>query len=243
MAHTNEVIKESKAGLAAHIIGALAFLAVGICLLVLDASFIEKLVYSFSVLGIGILFIIFGVYYMIKYFFNHEFVRVSNYGFTMGVILMIIGSVIIFKADHISSFIDALVCLIGFIFGAIMLQQSFALFHMQRFTWFISLVLGAATIASSVYLLMENAKFFTGEFISAVYLVTVGGVSLFSLILMALGLNGHKKDSNKIYKRNVEDSPLGSQVDDSIFEEENDGPYVEKVTIEPDEGSDALFEE
>ena len=227
MAHTNEVIKESKAGLAAHIIGALAFLAVGICLLVLDASFIEKLVYSFSVLGIGILFIIFGVYYMIKYFF----------------ILMIIGCVIIFKADHISSFIDALVCLIGFIFGAIMLQQSFALFHMQRFTWFISLVLGAATIASSVYLLMENAKFFTGEFITAVYLVAVGGVSLFSLILMALGLNGHKKDSNKIYKRNVEDSPLGSQVDDSIFEEENDGPYVEKVTIEPDEGSDALFEE
>ena len=95
MTHYQEEIKESKAGLVANIIGAIAFLASGICLLVLNADFIARLVYSFLVLGFGILFICFGTYYMIKYFFNHEFARITSYSFTMGVIFVIIGAVFI----------------------------------------------------------------------------------------------------------------------------------------------------
>ena len=54
MAHTQEEIKDSKAGLIANIIGAIAYLAVGICLLTLNVEFISKVVYSFSILGFGI---------------------------------------------------------------------------------------------------------------------------------------------------------------------------------------------
>ena len=67
----NEEIKDSKAGLIAHIIGSIAFIALGICMLTLDTNLIAKVVYSFSVLIVGILFICFGAYYMIKYFFYH----------------------------------------------------------------------------------------------------------------------------------------------------------------------------
>jgi len=244
MAHNQEEVKNSKAGLAAHIIGAIAFLAVGICLLVLDATIIAKAVYSFSVLCIGILFICFGAYYMIKYFFNQEYKKVSNYGFTMGVILIIIGAIVIFKADSIASFIDGLVCIIGVIFGAIMLQQSFALFHMERGSWFISLILGLATIGCSIYFLLDNAKFFTGIFVNTIYMIVVGTLSLFSLLLMVIGLRDHKRDSDRIYKRNIDEGPYGKKVDESIFEDE---PIVEfseeKPNDEPQEGSDVLFDE
>lgn len=244
MSRTQEEIKESKAGLAAHIIGAIAFIALGICLLTLDATFISKLVYSFSVLVMGILFICFGAYYMIKYFFNHEFTRVSNYGFTMGVILVIIGAVFIFKANQISAFIDALVCLIGVVFGAIMLQQSFALFHIQRGSWFISLLLGIATIGCSIYLLMNNTQFFTGILVSSVYLIAVGGISLFSLLLMAIGLKDHKKDATRNINRNIEESPLSkAKQEESIFEDEPVVEVKEESKPEPEAGSDALFEE
>ena len=242
MTQKTDEIKTSKAGLTAHIIGSLSFLAIGICLLVLDADFIEKLVYSFSVLALGILFILFGAYYMIKYFFNREFIKVSNYGFTMGVILIIIGSVFIFKADNISSFIDAIVCLIGIIFGAIMLQQSFALFNLKRVTWLLGFLLGAVTIGISIYLLMDDTKFFSGEMISCIYLIAVGAVSLLVLIMMAIGVKAHKNASNVNYKRNMEEAP-SYKAEDSIFEEESFDIPVEKVKLEPEDGSDALFEE
>ena len=245
MSRNPEEIKESKAALVAHILGALAYIAVGVCLFTLDTDVISRLVYSFSVLAVGILFICFGAFYMIKYFFNHEFKRITNYGFTMGVILVIIGAVFIFKADAISAFIDVLVCLIALIFGAIMLQESFALFHMQRGAWVISLLLGFCTIAASVYMLLTPFTFFTGDFIPSLFLVVVGGVSLFSLLLMVIGLGDHKKDSKKNYNRNMEDSNIFSKnkVDDSIFEEEPAVDFFEDVKEEPAAGSDALFEE
>ncbi len=239
----NEEIKESKAGLVAHIIGSIAFLAVGICLYVFDNNFISTLVYSYSVLAVGVLFILFGAYYMIKYFFNREYTRISNYGFTMGVILVIIGSVVIFKADIISSFIDAGICLIGAVLGAVMLQQSFALFHMQRGTWFISLVFGLAAIGASVYVLLEQYKFFDGNFLSCLYLIVMGAVSLFSLLLMAIGLKDHKNDSERLLKRNLEEAPDKNAVDESIFEDEPVSEVEEAFVEEPQPGDDSLFDE
>ncbi|SFH61571.1 Uncharacterized membrane protein HdeD, DUF308 family [Pseudobutyrivibrio sp. OR37] len=245
MASNKEEIKDSKAGLVANIIGALAFLAVGICLIAFDAALIAKMIYSFSILGLGILFICFGMYYMIKYFFNREYIRITSYGFTMGVILVIIGAVFIINADVVSSFIDALVCLIGVVFGAVMLQQSFALFHIQRGSWFLSLLLGIATIAGSIYILLTPIKIFAGSMISYIYLIVVGAFSLFSLLLMVIGLNDHKKDSDRLFKRNMEESPLmsGKKADDSIFEEEPFFETHEEKDDKPAEGSDDLFEE
>ncbi len=243
MSQTQGEIKESKAGLAAHIIGAIAYIAIGICLLALNADIISKMVYSFSVLAVGILFICFGAYYMIKFFFNHEYTRLTNYGFTMGVILVILGSVFIFKANSIALFIDAIVCIIGAIFGAIMLQESFALFHIQRGSWVITLLLGALTIAASVYMLVNSFTFFKGELVPTVYLIAVGGVSLFCLLLMLIGLKDHKKDSNRIYNRNMDESPLGAKADESIFEDEPVVEFKEDKKAEPEAGSDALFEE
>lgn len=245
MTRKSEEIKNSKAGIVAHIIGSIAYIAVGICLLTLDVNMISKLAYSCSVLAGGILFICFGAYYMLKYFFNHEYTKVSNYGFTMGVILVIIGSAFIFKANYISSFIDILVCIIGGLFGAIMLQQTFALFHMQQGTWIITLLFGAATIAASAYLLLNNAKFFNGVFINTVYLIAVGGVSLFSLLIMAIGLSDHKKDKTPKVKKNDKATANTDTLDDSIFEDEPVVEYIDipEDDIEPQAGSDALFEE
>ena len=244
MANYQEEIKESKAGLAANIIGAIAFLAAGICLLTLNADFIAKIVYSFSVLAFGIIFICFGTYYMIKYFFNHEFTRITSYSFTMGVILVIIGAVFIMNASYVSVFIDSLICLLGIVFGAIMLQQSFALFHIQRGTWFLNLLLGIATIGGSIYILLTPIKIFDGNIYTSIYLILVGAFSLFALLLNVIGLRDHKKDANRIYKRNMEDSPFNSKkAEESIFEDEPVVDIKEETKLEPEEGSDALFEE
>lgn len=240
---TNNNVKDSKAGIIAHIIGALAFIAVGVCLIVLDATMISTIVYSFSVLVMGIFLICFGAYYMIKFFFNKEYVKISNYGFTMGVILVIIGAVFIFRADSIAAFIDSIVSLIGVVFGAIMLQQAFALFHIQRSSWFLSLILGIAAIASSIYTLVNHFTFFDGSMESAVFLIAIGAVSLFSLLLMLIGLRDHKKDSERMYNRNIDDAPLTSKSSsESIFEEETtiDESSSESITKTSDE---AMFDE
>ncbi|MDC7278309.1 MULTISPECIES: DUF308 domain-containing protein [Pseudobutyrivibrio] len=238
MARNNEEIKDSKVALVAHIVASLVYLALGICLLVLDANVISQIAYSFSVLAVGILFICFGAWYMIKYFFNHEYIKISNYGFTMGVILVIIGAISIFQANYISAFIDALVCLIGVVLGAVMLQQSFALFHIQRGAWFLSLFFGIISIAASIYFLLVPQKFFERNVITCSYLIAIGALSLLSLLLMAIGLHDHKKDSNRNYTRILEDAP-GSSLDDSIFEEDQDNYFDD---VYKDSSSD-LFED
>ena len=238
MARNIEEIKDSKVALVAHIVASLVYLALGICLLVLDANVISQIAYSFSVLAVGILFICFGAWYMIKYFFNHEYIKISNYGFTMGVILVIIGAISIFQANYISAFIDALVCLIGVVLGAVMLQQSFALFHIQRGAWFLSLFFGIVSIAASIYFLLVPKKFFERNVITCSYLIAIGALSLLSLLLMAIGLHDHKKDSNRNYTRILEDAP-GSSLDDSIFEEDQDNYFDD---VYEDKNSD-LFED
>ncbi len=216
----NTTVKDSKSALVAHILAAVIYVALGAALLFINPSTIYNLVYSFLVLACGILFIAFGAFYMIKYFFKQEFRRVANYGFTLGVIFIIIGSIFIFKAIQIATFINDIVCLGGLVFGAIMLQQAFALFHIQRSSWFISLIFGAATIAASIYFLVNQLTFFDGNIIGAAYLCAVGAISLVSLLMMALGLRDHKKDSNRLFQRNMEEAP-SSKSGDSIFEEDS----------------------
>ena len=229
--------------LVAHIVTSLVFLALGICLLTLDNGLISTIVYSFSVLGTGILFILFGAWYMIKFFFNHEYIKISNYGFTMGVILVVIGAVFIFKADNISTFIDALVCLIAIVIGAVMLQQSFSLFNMKIGAWFLLLIFGAATIGASVYSLIKPFKFFEGEFLSSVFLVAVGGLSLLSLIIMAIGLNIHKKDTEFGVNGKFENDYGNSKhSDESIFEDEPSADSY-SANYSSDLGADSLFED
>ncbi len=243
MSRNNEKEKDSKAGIVAHILISVLFVAIGISLLAFDSSMISTIVYSFSVLAMGILLICFGAFFMIKYFFNKEYIKVSNYGFTMGVILVIIGAVFIFKAEAISVFIDSIVALVAVVLGAIMLQQSFALFHIQRSTWFISLILGVLTIAASIFALMQKITFFDGGIEACVFFIVIGAVSLFSLLLMTLGLRDHKKDSDRIYNRNMEDAPSSnSKIDDSIFAEETVSETESSYTANTVD-SDSVFDE
>ena len=104
---------------------------------------------------------------------------------------------------------------------------------------------GAATVAGSIYLLLNSYKIFDGFIYTSVYLILVGAFSLFSLLLMAIGLKDHKKDSDRLYNRNMEESPLSGKkkVDESIFEEEPVVEIFEEKVEEPEAGSDALFEE
>ncbi|MBR5636393.1 MAG: DUF308 domain-containing protein [Pseudobutyrivibrio sp.] len=244
MARNSEEIKDSKVALVAHIVASLIYLALGICFVVLDANLVSNLVYSYSVLAVGIFFICFGAWYMIKYFFNHEYIKISNYGFTMGVILVVIGALFIFQANTISGYIDALICLIGLVLGAVMLQQSFALFHMQRGTCFVSLFFGLVSVtASVVFLLFTPWKDFGYIFYCWVYMIVIGGLSLFSLLLMAIGLHDYKKDSDRNYSRNMEDAPSTAKkaVDDSIFEDEPQDYFSDSYKTE--QSSDSLFED
>lgn len=243
MARTEEQTKDSKAGLIAHILVSILFLTVGIVMFVVDTTIISTIVYSFSVLVAGILFICFGAYYMIKYFFNQEFRKLSNYGFTMGVILVIIGAILIFMAADLSVFIDAIVCLVGIVLGAIMIQQAFALFHIERSSWFVSLIFALATIGISIYFLISNQQFFTGNIVGCIYLISVGAISIICLLMMIFGLRDHKKISEKIYNRNLEEAPSTSKksADDSIFEEE---PVVEAAPVtEAEAKDDSVFDE
>lgn len=241
-----EETKPSKGGIVANILAALAFLALGICLLVLNAQTISKYVFSYVAIAVGALFICFGLYNMIKYFFRQEFKSICNYGFTYGVVLAIIGSGFLFLSDVVAKAVNLEIIIAGVLLGTVMLQHSFALFYMRRALWFLSFIFGVAAVAASGYFfLIKPQDFFSGKLIPCLYLIIVGGASLLSLLFMVIGLHTHKKDSKKNINRNFEEAPVTSipTVEESIFEDEPvfETPVVEKVEL--DAGSDDLFDE
>ncbi|WP_405376770.1 hypothetical protein [Pseudobutyrivibrio sp.] len=236
-----EETKPAKGGVIANIFAALAFLALGICLLVLNADSVSDMIYSFASIAVGACFICFGAYYMIKYFFKQEYKSICNYGFTMGVILAIIGSGFLFLSNVVVVFLDFIIIFAGALLGTIMLQQSFALFYMRKATWFLSFLFGACSIAASIYFgFFEKIVFFSGNLIPCLYFIIIGGLSLLSMLLMVIGIHGHKKEANVKPVKHTEEV---SAPEDSIFEDEPsfETPVVEKVELEP--GSDDLFDE
>ena len=236
-----EETKPGKGGVIANILAALAFLALGICLLVLNAESVRDLIYSFASIAVGACFIIFGAYYMIKYFFKQEYKSICNYGFTMGVILAIIGAGFLFMSNVVVVVLNFIVIFAGALLGTIMLQQSFALFYMRKAAWFLNFLFGVCAIAASVYFgFFEKKEFFSGQLIPCLYFIVIGGLSLLSMFIMGIGIHTHKKNGGAKVAKEVEEV---STPEESIFEDEPsfETPVVEKVELEP--GSEDLFDE
>ncbi|MBQ7469465.1 MAG: DUF308 domain-containing protein [Pseudobutyrivibrio sp.] len=236
-----EETKPGKGGVIANILAALAFLALGICLLVFNAESVKDLIYSFASIAVGACFIIFGAYYMIKYFFKQEYKSICNYGFTMGVILAIIGSGFLFMSNVVVVVLNFIVIFAGALLGTIMLQQSFALFYMRKATWILSFLFGVCAVAASIYFgFFEKEEFFSGQLVPCLYFIVIGGLSLLSMLLMGIGIHSHKKTGGAKSAKEVDEV---SAPEESIFEDEPsfETPVVEKVELEP--GSEDLFDE
>lgn len=184
----------------------------------------------------GGLLIAFGTYFMIRYFLKEEFLSVSNYGFAWGLSIVVLGAICFIRADVIVAKIGLIIGFILLVYGAILLQHTFAAFHMEGKLWWLILIFSLVTIASAVLMFIDYQLFVTNRSIYFYSLLIANGLIVnISLITFASTIkkktNATKVRINRTMEENPNDFPLsendsvnGSN-DDSSVKVEDDNAF------------------
>ena len=223
--------KSSKALIVIHVIVAALLIAAGAAMIALKSDLIGTIMYSYTVICAGIVFIIYGAYFMINYLYDRKYLDTSNYQFSFGAVQVLIGAVITFYASAISPFVDVIVCIICAVLGVIMIQQTFALGHIKNKGFIVTLIFGAATIGASVYNLVKASRLFDSSMVNCIFLICVGVLSLISMLIYVLGLKKYSKNPTPEASTEI----AAAAPSQSMFvEDEAPAPAPQTVELQPD---------
>ncbi len=154
---------------------------------------------------IGGFFLVGGAWEIARYFLREEFRNIANFDFSVGVICLIVGIVLIVRAEAVSAFMYMIFGFMVLVLGITLLQHTFALYALKSIGWIITLILSAALILFSVAVLLDfNSMFSTG--VMTYYLLAGSGIlGLASLFCVGLRIRHFERDLDIQRKRDLDD--------------------------------------
>ncbi len=154
---------------------------------------------------IGGFFLVGGAWEIARYFLREEYRNIANFDFSIGVICIIIGCVLIVRAEAASAFMYMIFGFMVLVLGITLLQHTFALYALKSIGWIVTLVLSAALILFSLAILLDfNSMFSTG--ILTYYLLAASGIlGLVSLFCVGLRIRHFERDLDIQRKRDLDD--------------------------------------
>ncbi|MCF0131582.1 MAG: DUF308 domain-containing protein [Pseudobutyrivibrio sp.] len=219
--------KNNTIGLVVYVVLSVLLAVVGGLMLFTTQELITSIVYEYSIYGLGGLFLLCGLYFIIKYFTKQEYYNLSNYGFTFGVVLIVAGILVVVNRLIIESYINMFLIITSLILGTTDFQYSLSMKH-TRFNGYIGgIIVAVISVAGSILMLWDYMKWVSNK--SNIYfgfLMTVGIFSLITLLLTFISLKRDNREKDKAAIRNLEDDPgkanidnvTGDDVEDSVFE-------------------------
>lgn len=96
-----------------------------------------------------------GIYSIVQYFMSNAFREASDYGFSVGVFLCVIGIAGFIKSEEIVAFFPVAVSLVALLFGVILLQDALDLKRLESKLWIPVLVFAAAVILTCMLVLVN----------------------------------------------------------------------------------------
>lgn len=157
--------------------------------------YIPKLEVVLVCYGICIASIVLGIYYIVKYFVTDCYRNIEEYGFSMGVLFVILGLCGMMRAEKLAS---VFIVIMGFgllILGVVLLQYSLDLKRFKDPVWIVEIVLSIGIILGGVVIVTDpfhNA--YTKMSYIYYFMLGAGIVSLFSMlyIWIKIHLYNHK---------------------------------------------------
>lgn len=109
-----------------------------------------------SLLGVGL--IIAGAAMVIKYFLTKSYLNYSSYGFTGGVLLVLLGIIVMIKVGEVAEGFNVCLGVCLMLTSVIKLQNGIQLLSVRNRTWIAVLSLAVVFIAMSVLILINPFK-------------------------------------------------------------------------------------
>lgn len=156
--------------------------------------------------GAGACLLIWGIWMISRYFLRHEFQETTNYGFSIGTLVVILGAIDLIRAKEIADSLPNYLGIIVLVEGVVMLQHTVQLKNLRGKFWSLSLLFSLFSVMASVVILLD-----IGHIISKhrnvlyILLIVVGVFVLVSLCFVGLRTRRYHKEVARETSRHMEE--------------------------------------
>ena len=142
----------------------------------------------------GGVFLTYGSYLVIRYFAKKEYEMVSNYHFSVGLLILIMALVTLIRAEEVVQIITIYLGIMVLVEGVILLQHTIQMKHMQG-TWWLTLVFATVLIVFSILMLLAEESVLN-DYANAfyVFLFSIGIIGVISQIVVAIQTNRYHRE-------------------------------------------------
>lgn len=158
--------------------------------------FIPEMQFKYFVYVTGGMFLAYGALLIIKYFAQKGFRQISNYDFSVGTVMFVLGICVIIRAADIAKSASVYLGVLVLFAGVIELQHAIQLFSIKGVMRVVNLILAAAFIACAILEITNFQNIFNQNKMALYITVFVIGIlGVISQITVAAALTSfHKKE-------------------------------------------------
>lgn len=196
---------------------AIIHILLGFGLLLVPQISIVEIAYLLSVLCVVI-----GIILIVKYFLAEAFKNINQYGFSVGVLFVILGMCALVRAKDVSRYFILCMGILVLFTAIILLQNSLDLKALQDKSFSIILVVAivisicAVIIIINPFSTLEDLEYFT-----YIILIADGALSLIITFYLSIRIKRYKKYHSKIDQK-VETDIMESNQESSIMEDKSE---------------------
>ena len=156
--------------------------------------FFPQIEISNFVYVIGGFLLVGGAWEIARYFLREEYRNIANFDFSIGVLALIAGCVLILRADDAAAHIYMLFGVMVLILGVTLLQHTFALHALKSFGWIVTLIFSVALILFSVAVLLDYGGMFSSGYLIYYLMAASGLLGIVSLFAVGLRIRHFERE-------------------------------------------------
>ncbi len=190
-----------------------------------------------------------GAWEIARYFLREEYRNIANFDFSIGVLLLMGGVILIVRAEAAAASVYMIFGALVMVLGVTLLQHTFALHALKSIGWIVTLIFAAALVLFATAILLDyNGMFSTG--LLTYYLLAASGLlGLISLFCVGLRIRHFEHDVMVQKKRDLDEDffvyknvpGLGSKPEEHVIDVA-DHEKIEAGTEPAEAKEDEIFE-
>ena len=173
-------------------------IAVIYILLGLAMLFIPNFQSSYIIYAAGLILVVYGIILIVKYFLNGSYRDLGKYGFSCGVLCVLIGICMLIRASEISVYFPVFLGICILLTSIIKLQNAVDLKSIGNPVWIVFLVIAVAFLAAALCIILNPMPKVTENTTYIYYILTADGiVNLISTFYLAFAIHMSRKKPEK----------------------------------------------
>ena len=192
-----------------NVIGNIAIVFMSLLLIVIGSVmlFTDVVKTIYFCYGAGACLLVWGIWLISRYFLHKEFQQTTNYGFSGGTLVVILGGITLIRAQDVADTIPTYLGMVVLVEGVVMLQNTVQLKNLKGNLWIVSLILSLLSVAASIAILLDLGDLITKrQQILYVILILVELSALLSLCFAGIRTSRYHKENRREWERNMEES-------------------------------------